>query len=208
MGAGKHRRAAWATGVSLVLHVLVLTGMVIGLKVARPPPENQPIDVQLIPPPELQPRPQPARRAPERSTTSATPLRPHLTPQPPPEVPVLALPGTPAPAPAPAFGSGSKGLLPSLSGRLGCDDAQAVHLTREQHQACVSNLARLAQEAKPLNIYIPEGKQIDYDRYVHCQTVYKHAGMPSSGSHDPSTPGSIAGLGYVPSFAECPPGDR
>jgi hypothetical protein len=92
-----------------------------------------------------------------------------------------------------AFGAGAKGLLPSLSGRLGCDDAQAVHLTREQHQACVGNLARLAQGAKPLNIYIREGKQIDYDRYVHCQTVYTHAGMPASGSHDPSTP--IAGLG-------------
>jgi hypothetical protein len=207
MKSGKHRRTAWATGLSLVLHVVILTGMVIGLRVATAPPEERAIALQLIPrPPELQPRSEPVQRAPERSTNAAAPLRPHLTPQPPPEASAVTLPEAATPAPNP--GARLRGLLPSLSGRLGCDDAQASRLTPEQRQACANTLARLAQEARPLNIYIPEGKKVDYDRYVHCGEVYRHAGMPASGSHDSSTPGSIAGLGYIPSFAECPVGDR
>ena len=210
MGSGKHRRAAWATGLSLVLHGLVLTGMVLGLKVARPPPENPAIELRLIPAPEPRPRPEPAHRSPERSSAAA-PLRPHLAPRPSSEASVPALPEAPAPGPAPSPGAGSRGLLPSLSGRLGCDDPHASRLTPEQRQACANALARLAREARPLNIFIPEGKQIDYDRYVHCQTVYKHAGMPASGSQDSSTESvglTMAGLGYVPTFKECPPGDR
>jgi len=199
-------RAAWATGLSLVLHALVLTGMVVGLRVAAPPPENRAIDLQLIPAPELQPRPEPLHRSPERSS-AAPPLRPHFAPQPSSEASALALPEVPTPAPAATPGAGLKGLLPSLSGRLGCDDSEASRLTPEQRQACANALARLAQETKSLSLNIPDQKKAGYDRYVRCFNDYTRGGVPSSGGHDPSS-GSIAGLGYVPSFKECPVEDR
>ena len=202
------RRTAGATVASLILHVLVLTGMVVGLKVAAPPPEDRAMDVRLIPSPLAQPRPERAQRAPSPSRREApAPLRPHLTPAPSAPVPTTALPQAAPPAAAPRPVYGPQALQPSLSGRLGCDDPLHIHLTPDQAQVCANNLAAIARAAKPLELNISARNKADYDRKVHCQDVYTHAGMPSSGSRDPSG-GSIAGLGYVPSFKECPPGDR
>jgi hypothetical protein len=193
-------RTAWATGLSLVLHILALTGMVIGLRVAQPLPESRPIELQLLSrPPDLRPRPEPAHRAAERSTTAAAPLRPHLTPQPSPEVSAVTLPYTPAPPPTNP-GAGLRGLLPSLSGRLGCDDPITFHLTPEQRQACDNRLAKLARETKPLAPNIPDEKQADYDRHVRCQKEYRQAGVPSanqveSGQLPGDTPAPSQGIG-------------
>jgi hypothetical protein len=208
--------------VSLVLHVLALTGMVVGLKVAQPPPEGRPIEVELIPPPVPQPRPEPARKPQQVARPNALPaLRPHLTPQAPAEASVPVLPATPAPAPAAPPDSGPKGLLPGLSGKLGCDDPLTFHLTPEQRQVCANNLARLGREARPLELNIPDQKKAAYDRYVHCGKVYRNAGVPPSGSNEdgPITGGGVhsnqnptfgtgAGMGHVPSLKECPVGDR
>ena len=202
MGSGKHRRAAWATGLSLVLHVLALTGMVIGLKVVGPPPEDRAMEVRLVPAlTKPQPRPEPAQRSPERPNP-ATPLRPHLTPLPASQASTVTLPQTPAPAPAPApqADAGPKGLLPGLSGRLGCDDPLTFHLTPEQRQTCDNRLAKLAREARPLAPNIPDEKQADYDRHVRCQKDYRQAGVPpanqvESGQLAGDTPAPSQGIG-------------
>jgi hypothetical protein len=105
----------------------------------------------------------------------------------------------------PQFGPG--GLKPSLSGRLGCEDPLNIHLTPEQQTTCYNHMAQLLREAKPLGLNISDKKKADYDRYVHCGDVYRHAGVPGSNAADEST-GSIPGLGYNPSFKECPPADK
>jgi hypothetical protein len=172
MGSRKHRRTAWATGLSVVLHILALTGMVIGLKVVGPPPECRAMEVRLVPAPKSQPRPEPAQRSPERPN-AATPLRPHLTPLPSSQAPAVTLPEAPTPTPAPQAEAGPKGLLPSLSGRLGCDDPLTFHLTPEQRQACDNRLAKLAREARPLAPNIPDEKQAQYDTHVRCRDTYR-----------------------------------
>ncbi len=175
MRAGRYRRAAGATGLSLVLHVLALTGMVVGLKLATPPPEDRAIEVRLMPPLKLQPPPQPARRQAERAGP-ATALRPRPTP-PPPGAPALARPETAAPAAAPeavaGTGLGPNGLAPSLSGRLGCDNALGAHLTPEQRQACEDNLVREALKAPQLGLNIPDVKKAQYDTHIRCRDEYR-----------------------------------
>jgi len=176
MGAGRHRRAAWATGLSLVLHVLALTGMVVGLKLTTPPPEDRAIELRLIPPLKLQPRPQPARLQPERASPAPA-LRPRPTSSPPPDVPVLALPETAAPVAPPDAGAGPglgpKGLSPSLSGRLGCDNPLGARLTPEQRQACEDNLARETLKAPQFGLNIPDDKKAQYDTHVRCRDTYR-----------------------------------
>ena len=200
---GRHRRTAWATGLSLVVHALALTGMVLGLKIVTPPPGDRAMEVRLMPAFAPQPRQEPAHRRPERSNAAPS-VRPHLAPQSSSGSPITALPETPAPAPAPNPEAGPKGLLPSLSGRLGCGDSVAARLTPEQRQTCANNLARLAQEARPLGLNIPEQKKADYDRYVRCGETYRHAGVPSMNERAPDgtlITGPSAGLGYIP--GEC-----
>lgn len=154
MASRKHQQAVWATGLSLVLHVLVLTGMVLGLKTLAPRPENRAIELRLIPAPQSQFRPEPSRRQRERSNATLR-LRPRLTQQPSSEDAITALPGTPMPTPAPNPDAGPKGLLPSLSGRLGCADPAAYRLSREERAACDQRLAT----AKPA----PVGSQFSAD---------------------------------------------
>jgi hypothetical protein len=181
--------------VSLVLHGLVLTGLVIGIKGLAPTPEERAIELRLIPAfePQPQPRPETAHQSP-RAPNALQPLRPHLTPQPLSEVPTLALPETAAPAPVPSQGLGPRGLLPSLSGRLGCD-LQDRRLTPEQRQVCANNLVRLAREARPLGPNIPDNKKAGYDRYVRCSQDYRRAGVPLM---DPAASGNF-GDGVPPS---------
>ena len=180
MGAGRQRRAAWATGLSLVLHVLALTGMVVGLRIEGPPPEDRAVELQLIPPSKTTPRPQPAHRQPERGGP-ATFLGPHPTPTPPPEAPVLALPAAPAPGPQPEAGPGIglRGLSPSLSGRLGCDSPLGRPLTSEQRQACYDNLARRTRQAPQLALNIPADKKAAYDRYACRHEYIRRPKVPS-----------------------------
>ena len=206
MNVRKRRRTAWATGLSLVLHVLFLGGMVLGVRVVTPPEGDRPMEVRLIAPPERPPRPQLLRQAPEPRPTALAPLHPHLAPSPSlsvPTGPVVDAAPTPAPS-KPVYGP--QGMQPSLSGRLGCDDPLTFHLTPEQRQTCYNHMAELLKEAKPLGLNISDRKKGDYDRAVHCFNTYTRGGVPPSDSHDDSSP--IAGLGYVPTFKECPPGDR
>ena len=205
------RRAAWATGLSLVLHVLALSGMAFGLRVIAPPVEDHAIELSLVPEFTPPPRPQPARQAPARPNVA-----PSLRPQSTPEAPAAAPPETPAPAPAPArvYGpeAGPKGVGPSLSGRLGCDEPLTYHLTEAQRQVCSNNMARLGREAKAFDLNIPADKRAEYDRSVHCKDVYtERGGIAPLTEYNPDgsvKTGPAAGLGYIPSFKECPVHNR
>ena len=216
MGSGKHRRAAWATGLSLVLHVLALSGMAFGLRVIAPPPEDRAIELSLVPAFEPPPRPAPVRQPPARPKV-APPLRPRPAPQSTPEAPVAAPPETPAPPAPPArvYGpeAGPKGGIgPSLSGRLGCDEPLTYHLTEAQRQVCSNNMARLGREAKAFDLNISADKRAEYDRSVHCKDVYtERGGIAPLTEYNPDgsvKTGPAAGLGYIPSFKECPVHNR
>lgn len=210
MASRKHRRAVWATGLSLVGHLLALSGMALGLRVLTPPPEGRAVEVRLI---ALEPRPAPARRAPGHVEAASSPP-PRPTPRPASEAPAAAPPETvPAPIVTPGGTRGAGGLPLDLGGRLGCDDPQAFHLTADQRQACADRLAQVARDARPLALDIPERKKADYDRYAHCQEVYWRAPVPSMNPNDSSsgalptgappanvnpTFGTNSGMGHAP----------
>jgi hypothetical protein len=184
-----------------MLHALFLTGMVVGLKVLRPPPEDRAMELRLIPAPERPPRPEFARRRPERLNPTL-PRQPRLSPQPASETSVAALPQTPAPGPGPApgptFDAGSQGLMPGLSGRLGCEDRR---LTPEQRQVCANNLAQRVQDTERLGLNIPDQKKAAYDLHVFCRDNYRKAGVPSMNQYTADgerISGPSAGLGPVP----------
>jgi hypothetical protein len=176
----RRRRAAWASGLSLILHALALTGMVVGLKVAKPPPEDRAIELQLIPPPQLQRTPKPVAQAPERAEAAPI-LKPHLPPQIAPSAPVAALPEAPTPAPAaPKRDYGPKEVGPddyALSGKMGCDDPLGMKLTPAQRLVCAGKLGRLAKDAKPLD-NIPESKRREYDAVARHQEACRQREVP------------------------------
>ena len=190
----RRRRAAWATGLSLVLHVLALTGMVVGLKVAKPPPEDRAIELTLLAPPQLERTPRPVERSPERAAAAPV-LKPHAPPQVSPAAPVTALPETPAPPAAPKRDYGPKVETGpddyALSGKMGCDDPLGMKLTPAQRQICAGKLGRLAQDAKPLD-NIPEGKRRDFDRTARCQDNRRARNVPqmnpATGASAPDNP--------------------
>lgn len=192
-----------AAGLSLVLHGLVLTGMVVGLRVLTPPPESPTVEVELIPARPLQPRPEPARR-PSEHTGAGAPPKPRPTPTPAPEMPVAAPPETPAPAPK-VYGplpERPKGLAPSLSGRMGCEDVLGFHVNSAQRQACADNLARLGRETKPFDLDIPDRKKAEYDHDVHCLRDYTaRPGIPPMTEYDADgnvIPGPAGRVGTIP----------
>jgi hypothetical protein len=211
MTVRKRRRAAWATGVSLGLHALFLAAMVLGLRVAVPPPEERALEVRLVPAlqPPPPPRPEPVRPPPppERPAVGPSP-RPRPTPLPSVPVPTVPLPEAAPPASPPKVEFGPSGVLPSLSGRLGCDDPLTYHLTPEQRTVCDNRLARIAREAKPLDLNISAEAKAEFDRRTRCHDSSTRGALPKSDSHDDSTGQQIGGLGYNPSFKECRPQDR
>ena len=207
----RHRkRAAGASAVSLILHVLFLAAMVAGLRVVAPPVEDRPIEISLLRPAPIDPvtRPTPApSRTPERVAPGPV-VRPR---------PVLAAPSPAtipqAPAPSapdavnPGDIGGPQGLLPSLTARAGCDDPLSFHLNDQQRAACDQKLAERAHAAEPLALNFAKAKLAEFERQERCKKLYTRGGIPSSSSHDDST-GVMAGLGYNPSLRECGPKDR
>jgi len=214
------KRAAWATGLSLILHVVMLTGMVVGLKVVLPPPEERAMEVSLVspltPPPRRPPPPPPPSPAPPRPAP-APPLRPHLTPQPQAPAPGVAAPPAPPAAPPSApparvYGPPADGVKPSLSGRVGCDDdpLRRKELSESQKQACANNLAELTRNAKPLGFTMSDLKEKEFDKGVACRRALRGGSAPSSDSTDflPNHSVQPPGLGPTPSLKDCPMSDR
>ena len=206
------RRAAGAAAISLALHGLFLAAMVLGVRAVRPPPEAPPIEIRLLP--ALQPPPPvKAAQTPPRAPQHALP-RPILQPRPlalPPPLPPVIVPAQPGPAAPPAAsgdGAPRKGLLPSLTGRLGCDDPASFHLTDAQRAVCDQHMAEVARAAKPLALNMDLDKKADLDRKARCHAEGRGGGaMPGSSSGDEST-GGISGLGFNARFRDCGPGDR
>jgi len=204
MAPRRRRRTACAIGLSLVLHVLALTSMVIGLKVLSPPSEGRAVELRLVTLPEVMPRLETVRRAAPRS--AAPSLRQRPAPQPAPEA--LAAAPSQTPASAASAEAGGKGLLPGLWGRMGCDDPAAFRLTPEQRQACLGALAQRAATARPLGLNLSDQKKTAFDRYEHCRNYYRNdPTVPLSQQIVPET-GKPPEPGYIPSFKECPLADR
>jgi hypothetical protein len=214
MRARDRKRAAGASAISLVLHGLFLAAMVAGLRVIPPPPEAPPIEIQLIPPipvPVSQPAPTTGPVSAPRQAAPRPVLRPHVSPLPPAPLPPVIVPEAASPAPSAPVAAGPKGLLPSLTGRLGCDDPASFHLTDAQRAVCDQRLAEVAKSTKPLALNIAQEAKDDFDRKVRCHAASTKGAIPSlkgTFSHDDSTGQQIGGLGYNPSFRDCPPGDR
>ena len=168
-GFRERRREAWAAGLSLLLHVLLLTGMVVGLKVLRPPPEGRALEVRLVPALKPRPRARFADRPLPRPLPGAPSQRPP-TPQPLPALPTIAAPETPAPGSnaGPLADGTPKGLLPGLRGQLGCNDPDAYRLTTDERRTCAESLARLAPNARSLDLNISASKKAEYDKYEFC----------------------------------------
>ena len=215
MGWRRRKRTAWATGLSLVLHVLMLTGMVVGLKVTLPPPEERDMEVSLVPPlvrPVIPPtRPPSTPSAPARQAPPAVQaLRPHIAPLPPASAPTTSLPEVKAPPEQKPQVYGpvvsDDGMRPSVSGRMGCDDPLGIRLTESQKQVCANNLTERTKAAKALELNIQEANKAAFDRNRRCRDVYTRQGIP--GSAQAGSGGSIPGLGNVPSFKDCPAADR
>jgi hypothetical protein len=212
MAARHRKRTAAASAISLALHGLFLAAMVLGLRAIPPPPEAPPIQVQLIAPfvqdrprPALTPSPAPSRAAPRPvlaprpAPTPPTPLAP---------VPVAPSPIPPAPPAATPGLGGPKALLPSLTGRLGCDDPITFHLNKEQMAVCEQRLAEEAKAAKPLALDIATARMAELDRNRRCHDEYTRGSIPSSSSQDDSTGRFNSGLGYNPRLRDCKPSDR
>ena len=220
MGLNRRKRTAWATGLSLALHVLMLTGMVVGLKVVAPPEEDRAVELTLVRP-LVPPPPKPVSVTPQPKTSRPAPsLSPRSTPQPPATVPTVAAPPAPAPAPAPpprevagpfVNDNGFKG---SVTGRMGCDDPLQIHLTDAQKQVCANNLVQRAKEAKDLGLAMAAAKEKEFDHERACHRAYTAQGTPRSDEGSDIGIRSIVGnrmpkgLGSSPSLKECGPGDR
>jgi hypothetical protein len=219
MGWSRRKRTAWAAGLSAVLHVLMLTGMVVGLKVVKPPPEGEALELTLIRP--LRPPPKLPPPAPEPQTTRIGPqARPRPAPAPPPGVPTVALPPAPAAPPvAPrVYGPAvpEPGVRPSLSGRMGCDEDPLARkeYTEGQKQTCANNLTARAKAAPQLPLNISGGKLAEYERNARCHQAYGKQGIPSlhddtDASVAPNLPSALPkGLGNVPAPKDCGFGER
>ena len=112
---------------------------------------------------------------------------------------------------------GSKERLKGLTLATGCDDPGGAHLTEEQREKCRNRWGGTTKAGLVLPPLIDKGKQADFERRIWCRDKYALAGVPvgtSSSSTRPigsapeDGPGKITGLGYIPSFKECPAADR
>jgi hypothetical protein len=196
----RRRRAAWAAGLSLVLHALALTGMVVGLAVLKPPPEHRAVDVRLFPAFEPQPRPEPFHRSPPHGDAAApSPRRADV--QAPPESPSAAEPEASAPQSdiGAQAGAESKGMAPGFRGLLGCNDS-AIRLTTEERRGCAQSLGRLARNGPQLALNISARKKAEYDKYERCLKLQQTAAVPSLDPNDPSSGAEVLPGGVVRSL--------
>ena len=88
----------------------------------------------------------------------------------------------------------------------GCDDPDGIHFTAEQKEKCRTRWAGTSRVGLALAPLIDKGKLSDFERRIWCRDKYELAGVPNGSEY--SNAGDITGLGYVPSFKECPAADR
>jgi hypothetical protein len=211
MSRARRKRPAAIAAASAVFHLVLLSALAI--EATRPgapaSPEDTAIQVTLERPPAPIAPPEPKPLAAPRPASTPKPAPLPRSPAPvaaPPSVAARPLAATPAaPASIDAGASAAMGnLTRALRGSVGCSNPDAVGLTPAERDACRRRLHAGLEDAKPLSGLTAE-KRARFDQVVHCREVYQNAGVPMPGS--PSN-GPIAGLGYVPSLRECPPGAR
>lgn len=177
---------AWAVVFAACAHVIAL--LYLGWRVPdlAIPPSNEDreaaIEVTLVRP-AVRPRAAP-RAGPRRPAPSAPPAQARVLVAPAPDATAPNAPEERPQAQAEIGANGrgqdaaGPGLLPSLSGRMGCDDPPGQRLTSDQRQTCENNAARLAEETNRLALNISADKKAAYDRYVYCAKLHKGA-IPS-----------------------------
>jgi hypothetical protein len=195
MPAARRGRRITAVAVSAAVHTLVLTALALHAPVLFIPnePSGPPepiIPVLLVP---RLPPPAPAAGA------QPGPIRLHRRQLrvPPPELPVAPLPAPERPAPPPAV-AGPATLTPApllpegprdelrtalRRGPLGCANAQAFELSRDEREACDELLAKGGRDAP----FIPPGATLTADKRAVLQAAagrrdadykYRHGNVP------------------------------
>jgi hypothetical protein len=215
MKRGRARRTVTVAVASALIHLLLISGLVIGVPRLGPPRTvDQPaIQVSLEPPP-AQPPPEPLKAESSRAARARSPSSVHralpVPGLPPPSAVITApAPQPPPTTPAPPVGSGEGAemgnVVRALRGSVGCSDPDAVGLTPAEREACRKRFHAGLEDAKPL-LGLTAEKRARFDHASRCQDTYRAyraAQMPNS--HTPSN-GPIPGLGYVPSPRDCADG--
>jgi len=154
MGA-RRRNAASGLAVSLLAHVLMLTALVAGLRIYQPPAPTPPIELQLLPPLDVQ-RP-PLKPVPLKRAASARPAAPAAPPS---ASAVAAEPAArPVETPAPSVADAEQ-LRGVLRGLLGCE--RPALLKEGERRACDQ---RASRPAMALSTVDPDNRA----RYVAAQ---------------------------------------
>lgn len=194
------RRAAPAVAISLAVHAALF--LAIGLMVPRPsyrlPSVEPTLTVALIRPlPELRTRP--AARA---SSAAPSPSREAQAILPRVHIPLIAPPKSATPSPVPAAPQAAQGAaaragtsvapgpLPAddtphgvqalLRRTMGCDYAEAAHLTPEEKAACARRFGDMARKAEPFSA-IPDDKRGEY-------SIQAAANAKMRAAHDQNVP--------------------
>jgi hypothetical protein len=217
--AKRRRQTSWAVAASIAAHIGV--GAILLLeRPTLPPPTDFPgppeafIPILIMPraPPTASGRPSPPQ-----------PIRLHRRPQPflPPEVPTLPVAPTPAPAPAAAPApktlpaahpapqpEGPKGdVRTALRGSyVGCANADAVGLNRNEREVCDEKFGKGAKDAQFAGLGLGADKQRLFDAAAakkESDLRYKQAPVVESSAAGTGGPGATAeqmcaGLGISP----------
>ncbi|MDB5433336.1 MAG: hypothetical protein JWP35_4452 [Caulobacter sp.] len=134
----KRARRWWGLGLAAALHVAMIGGLMLGIRVVDAPPGPQIIEVELAP--AWRPRP-PARTAfvQAASRPSEIQIRPAPPPADAPSPPPSVLSPAPPPMAPPASGF-DPGL--ALRGSVGCGNADFLQLSAAERQGCERRMAR------------------------------------------------------------------
>jgi hypothetical protein len=201
MRRSRAKRTAAIVTASAVVHLLLLSMLAIEATRSRSaePPDQSAIQVTLERPPPPEPKTV-VKKRPIVTRANA----PAAASIPSPEPAVHAAPPT---AIAPEVDSDEKAamgdLVRALRGSVGCDNPDAVGLTKDEREACRRRFHAGLEAAKPLS-GVPAAKRERFDRTVRCQNEYYGAPMPN-GHAASNGAGGMPGLGYIPRMRDCPP---
>lgn len=170
----KRPKRRWvAVGGSAAAHLVMLGLLVFGVREVATPPEDHPIEVELV-----QPVLRSAPRPPKPASPVARAEAPKVAPRqarlaPPPSI--AASPFAPSGATTPTAGAAphaaplpglAGGLRSALRGSVGCDAEDVVKLSEEERRRCDHYIAQMAKSGKPLpsSLGLDAGKQQVLDR--------------------------------------------
>ena len=157
----------WIVLASLGAHLLILGGLIAGVRVMPPLVEPPVLSVELLRPDQpipTEPEPvRPAQAAPARSTAaapSAPAATPLTTPTPSPPADATAPPGFKARG----LTGGGEALREAARNALGCRNADALALTRAERGACAETLGEKNKNGPALYAVIDPEKKAAFDK--------------------------------------------